>query len=127
MLGCSLDSLVSSSGSSENRMVKWGSRMGWSVNMMGLLESSSGLSDCRMEMLDCSLGWSGCSSDLLVNKMVKWDCSLDSLESRMGLLASTGDSSGCSSATMAMAEMATSAGRWGLRGCNQGSRRHVQG
>ena len=43
MLGCSLDSLVSSSGSSENRMVKWGSRMGWSVNMMGLLASSSGL------------------------------------------------------------------------------------
>merc|ERR1719233_2119308 len=57
-----------------------------------------------MEMLDCSLDWSGCSSDLLVNKMAKWDCSLDSLESRMGLLASTGDSSGCSSATMAMAE-----------------------
>ena len=47
MLGCNLDSLVSSSGSSENRMVKWGSRMGWSVNMMGLLESSSGLSDCK--------------------------------------------------------------------------------
>ena len=43
MLGCSLDSLVSSSGSSENKMVKWGSRMGWSVNMMGLLASSSGL------------------------------------------------------------------------------------
>ena len=82
---------------------------------------------CRMEMLDCSLDWSGCSSDLLVNKMVKWDCSLDSLESRRGLLASTGDSSGCSSVTMAMAEMATSAGRWGLRGCNQGSRRHVPG
>lgn len=78
-------------------------------------------------MLDCSLDWSGCSSDLLVNKMVKWDCSLDSLESRRGLLASTGDSSGCSSVTMAMAEMATSAGKWGLRGCNQGSRRHVPG
>merc|ERR1719220_1697464 len=106
MLGCNLDSLVSSSGSSENRMGKWGSRMGWSVNMMGLLASSSGLSDCRMEMLDCSLDWSGCSS---------------------GLLASTGDSSGCSLVTMAMAEMATSAGRWGLRGCNQGSRRHVPG
>jgi len=43
MLGCSLDSLVSSSGSLENKMVKWGSRMGWSVNMMGLLASSSGL------------------------------------------------------------------------------------
>merc|ERR1719150_2987279 len=78
MLGCNLDSLVSSSGSSENRMVKWGSRMGWSVNMTGLL-------------------------------------------------ASTADLSGCSSVTMAMAEMATSAGRWGLRGCNQGSRRHVPG
>merc|ERR1719322_1008731 len=73
-----------------------------------------------MEMLGCSL-------DSLVSSSGSSENKMGTLESRRDLLASTGDSSGCSSVTMAMAEMATSAGRWGLRGCNQGSRRHVPG
>merc|ERR1719323_1782649 len=120
MMASTWASLANSSG-------LWVSRTAMSGYSSGLSASSSDWSGCRMEMLGCSLDSLVSSSGSLENKMVKWDCSLDSLESRRGLLASTGGSSGCSSVTMAMAEKETSAGKWGLRGCNQGSRRHVQG